>query len=362
MSLLIETDDTLPEGVSERMACDVLALCRNSVRAARARYHFCGPISPYRHRREDTNQPRALTDEEREHILAVLSSEEFCDQPPAQVYHQLLQQGVYLCSISTMHRLLREAKLNGERRHQRPPSQQPIPRLLATGVNQVWTWDIAKLPTKRRGEYLSLYVVMDLYSRYIVAWMLSRKENSALSSQLITEAYDRYGIQPDTLTLHQDRGVPMTAHCYLDLLGELAITASHSRPRVSNDNAMSESQFKTMKYQPDYPRRFDGYEHARQWCEEYVTWYNGSHHHSSIANFTPVQVFNGDYLDIANVKQSALSNAYARHPERFSRGCSIVQMPPSEVYINPVPADADQLTIEKGVNFPTLQRVIEKIS
>ena len=362
MSLLIETNDALPDGVSERMACDVLSLCRNSVRAARARYHFCGPISPHRRRRDDTTQPRALTDDEREHILTVLSSEEFRDQPPAQVYHQLLQQGIYLCSISTMHRLLREAKLNGERRHQRPPSQQPIPRLLATDINQVWTWDIAKLATKRRGEYLSLYVVMDLYSRFIVAWMLSRKENSALSSQLIMEAYDRYGIQPDTLTLHQDRGVPMTAHCYLDLLGELAITASHSRPRVSNDNAMSESQFKTMKYQPDYPRRFDSYEHAMQWCDDYVTWYNDSHHHSSIANFTPSQVFNGDYLSIATVRQSALDDAYARHPERFSHGRPIVHMPPTEVYINPVPADADQMTIEKGVNFPTLQRVIEKVS
>ena len=308
MSLLIETNDALPDGVSERMACDVLSLCRNSVRAARARYHFCGPISPHRRRRDDTTQPRALTDDEREHILTVLSSEEFRDQPPAQVYHQLLQQGIYLCSISTMHRLLREAKLNGERRHQRPPSQQPIPRLLATDINQVWTWDIAKLATKRRGEYLSLYVVMDLYSRFIVAWMLSRKENSALSSQLIMEAYDRYGIQPD------------------------------------------------------YPRCFDSYEHAMQWCDDYVTWYNDSHHHSSIANFTPSQVFNGDYLSIATVRQSALDDAYARHPERFSHGRPIVHMPPTEVYINPVPADADQMTIEKGVNFPTLQRVIEKVS
>ena len=362
MSLLVETDRPLPDGVSERMACDALAICRNSLRAARDRYHFCGPISPHRRQRKEVHQPRALSVEERKHVLTVLSSDEFCDQPPAQVYYTLLQQGIYLCSISTMHRLLREIELNGERRRQRPSSPQPVPRLKATEINQVWTWDIAKLPTKRRGEYLSLYVVMDLYSRFIVAWMLSRKENSALSSQLIMEAYDRYAIQPDRLTIHQDRGVPMTAHCYLDLLGELAITASHSRPRVSNDNAMSESQFKTMKYQPDYPRRFDSYEHAMHWCEDYVDWYNGSHHHSSLANFTPYQVFNGDYLEIANVRQFALNEAYASHPERFSHGCPIVQMPPTEVYINPVPADADQFTIEKGVNFPTLQRVIEKAS
>lgn len=157
------------------------------------------------------------------------------------MYYSLLQQGIYLCSISTMHRLLRAEELNGERRNQRPASKQPVPRLKATAPNQVWSWDIAKLATRKRGEYLSLYVVMDLFSRYIVAWMLSHKENSALSSQLIAEAHERYGIQPDALTLHQDRGTPMTAHCYLDLLGELAVTASHSRPRVSNDNAFSEA-------------------------------------------------------------------------------------------------------------------------
>lgn len=232
------------------------------MRAARARAQFCGPVRPHRQPRRPAPQPRALSEAERTQVVQVLTSEHYQDQPAAQVYYDLLQQGTYLCSVSTMHRLMRTEGLNGKRRQQRPRSAQPIPRLLATAPNQVWTWDIAKLPTQRRGEYLSLYVVMDLFSRHIVAWMLSRKENSALSSQLIEQAYERYGIAPNSLTLHQDRGVPMTAHCYLDLLGELAITASHSRPRVSNDNAMSESQFKTMKYQPDYPRRFDNYGHA----------------------------------------------------------------------------------------------------
>ena len=153
----------------------------------------------------------------------------------------------------------------------------------------------------------------------------------------------------------------MTAHCYLDLLGELAITASHSRPRVSNDNAMSEAQFKTLKYQPDYPRRFDSYDHAMRWCEDYVQWYNHQHHHSSLAGFTPHQVFSGEYQSLAKTKQAALDAMYNRHPERFTRGRPIAQMPPSEVCINPVPEDADQATVEKGVNFPTLKRAIEKI-
>ncbi|MFM5068827.1 transposase [Aeromonas veronii] len=156
--------------------------------------------------------------------------------------------------------------------------------------------------------------------------------------------------------------MPMTAHCYLDLLGELAITASHCRPRVSNDNAMSESQFKTMKYQPDYPCRFENYEHAMRWCEEYVYWYNQYHHHSSLGGFTPHQVFSGEYLNVAKLRQEVLDDVYQSHPERFSKGRPIVGMPPATVCINPVEQDADQVTIEKGVNFPTLQRVIAKIT
>lgn len=356
MNLLLETG--LPQGVSERQACDVLDICRNSLRAARARVGFCGPVSALGRRRHTSRQPRALSAQQRSKVQEILTDDQHCDQPPVQVYHSLLERGVYLCSISTMQRLLRANNLSGERRQQRPANPQPIPRLQATGPNQVWTWDIAKLPTKQRGQYLSLYVVMDLFSRYIVAWMLSRKENSALSSQLIAEAHKRYDIAPDRLTLHQDRGVPMTAHCYLDLLAELSITASHSRPRVSNDNAMSESQFKTMKYQPDYPRRFESYGHAMRWCYDYVRWYNESHHLSNLAGFTPYQVFSAKHSEIATVRQLALDDAYARHPERFTKGRPIVKMPPAAVFINPVPADADQATIEKGVNFPTLQRVI----
>jgi transposase InsO family protein len=358
MNLLSEVQ--LPEGVSERAACDVLDICRNTVRAARARLQCCEPADPCRRSRKTAVQPRALSAGQRAQVLEVLLSEQYQDQPPAQVYYQLLQQGTYLCSISTMHRILRAQSLSGERGGQHAPNPRPIPRLQATAPNQVWTWDITKLLTQKRGQYLSLYVVMDLFSRYIVAWMLSHKENSALSRQLIAEAHDRYDIQADNLTLHQDRGVPMTAHCYLDLLGELAIIPSHSRPRVSNDNAMSESHFKTMKYQPDYPRRFDSYGHAMRWCEDYVQWYNHRHHHSSFAGFTPHQVFSGEYMQIAHVRQAALDTVYALHPERFTKGRPVVRMPPGQVFINPVPPDADQATLDKGVNFPTLRRVIEK--
>ena len=357
MTLLLE-GDFLKE-ISERTACQTLNIPRSSLRLMRTRQHTLGLKSADPIRRKYGKQPRALNDKERSKVLEVLTSERYCDHAPAQVYEHLLQQGTYLCSVSTMHRLLRKKGLNGERRRQRPNNPQQMPRLRATAPQEVWTWDITKLPTKRRGEYLSLYVVMDLFSRYIVAWMLSSKENSALSSHLIAQAYDRYNIQPNSLTLHQDRGVPMTAHCYLDLLGELAITASHSRPRVSNDNPISESQFKTLKYQPDYPRRFDSYDHAMRWCEDYVQWYNHCHHHSSLGGFTPHQVFSGEYQDLAKTKQAALDNIFNHHPERFSKGRPIVKLPPAEAHINPVPEDADQATLEKGVNFPTLKRVIE---
>lgn len=299
-------------------------------------------------------QPRALSEEENARILSVLTSETYCDQPPQEVYHALLESGQYLCSISTMHRLLRKQQLHGDRRAQRVIAPQPVPRLKATRPNEVWTWDITKLPLQARGVYLSLYVVMDLYSRYIVAWMLSSKENSALAQQLMSEAHERYQIS--SLTLHQDRGAPMMANAYLDLLAELSITASHSRPRVSNDNAMSESQFKTMKYQPDYPRRFDGIQHARLWCEDYVDWYNFRHHHSTLNGFTPSQVFTGQHDVLARARQEALDTQYRQHPERFVKGKPLVKMPPTEVYINPVITDDGKIDPIAAVNFPTITK------
>jgi len=351
-------EEPLPPLLSQRMACDALNLNRNTLRHKYKKSQFCGPVKPANRERKKAPQPRALTAAERRAVNIVLTSDAYCNQPPMQVYHDLLQRGQYLCSISTMHRLLRQGQMQGERRAQRAPQSHAIPRLTATRPNEVWTWDITKLATEKRGEYLSLYVVMDLFSRYIVAWMLSRKENSALASQLMQEAADRYSIEANVLTLHQDRGTPMTAHCYLDLLSELAITASHSRPRVSNDNAMSEAQFKTLKYQPDYPRRFQDYDHGQRWCQDYVTWYNSSHHHCSLGGFTPAQVFTGEYTNLATIRQKALDQAYQAHPERFIKGAPKVMLPPEIVSINPIPDDAHRDVIEKGVNFPTLPRAV----
>ncbi len=340
-----------PAGLSLTQACQSLQLNRSSVYARRDR---AANDSPPQRSRQKSVQPRALSAQERATVINTLHSEPYRDQPPAEVYHSLLEQARYLCSVSTMYRLLASVQESGERRNQRPAQHHAIPRLLAAAPNEVWSWDITKLPLVRRGVYLSLYVVLDLFSRFVVAWMISRKENSALARQLMDEATARYGIAPGQLTIHQDRGAPMIASGYLDLLRSLDVTCSHSRPRVSNDNAFSESQFKTQKYQPDYPGRFDHPAHARQWCEDYFDWYNFKHHHSGLAGYTPEQVFTGRHRDVAKDKQRALDERYAHNPERFVKGRPTVPIPPTTVAINPIVPVADGAMGDDRVNFPTL--------
>lgn len=333
-------------------ACRALGLNRSSVYARRQA--LLNPL-PKQTSRKASSQPRALSEPERQAVREILDSERFCDQPPAQVHAALLDEGINLCSVSSMHRVLREAQENGERRLQRPAQHNAIPRLRATRPNEVWTWDITKLATVRRGEYLSLYIVLDLFSRFIVAWMVSRKENSALAQQLMREGMTRYAIAAGQLTIHQDRGSPMIAHGYLDLLAELGATGSHSRPRVSNDNPFSESQFKTLKYQPDYPGQFTGVGHAQQWCEDYVDWYNFTHYHSGLARYTPAQVFTGQHVEIDKDRHDVLQRSYDAHPERFVRGRPKVPALPTEVLINPVIGDDGKIDTTAAVNFPTLR-------
>jgi putative transposase len=340
-----------PDRLPMSTACLSMGLNRSSVYGRRNRTNENLP--PKRCRKASV-QPRALALQERVHAVDTLLSEPYRDQPPAEVYQRLLETGQYLCSVSTMHRLLRGQSLNGERRAQHPAQHHAIPRLLAYAPNEVWSWDITKLPLVKRGIYLSLYVVLDLFSRFVVAWMVSKKENSALARQLMNEAVVRYGIAAGQLTLHQDRGSPMTAHGYLEDMKELDVTCSHSRPRVSNDNPFSESQFKTQKYQPDYPGRFASVSHANDWCEDYFQWYNFKHHHSGLSGFTPEQVFTGRYRAVAEQKQQALDARYQQNPERFVKGRPLVKMPPDYVAINPVSVESDQEAIDDRVNFPTL--------
>jgi putative transposase len=340
-----------PKRLALTRACATLELNRSSVYQRRA-----GLIGTHANSRcrKTAPQPRALTTPERVEVTRTLRSTPYCDQPPAEVYQRLLEQGTVLCSVSTMHRLLRQEGENGERRHQRPAQHHAVPRLTAHQPNDVWTWDITKLPLTTRGIYLSLYAVTDLFSRFIVAWMVSLKENSTLATQLMNEAVRRYAIEPAQLTLHQDRGSPMTAHGYLDDMKQLDITCSHSRPRVSNDNPFSESGFKTLKYQPDYPGKFDTLVHARDWCAQYYHWYNFEHHHSGLSGYTPEQVYTGRYRDIADLKQAALDRRYASNPERFVHGSPRVKRPPQSVSINPLNVDQISQGMSDAVNFPTL--------
>ena len=281
---------------------------------------------------------RRLSDEQRTQLLLVLDSEEFIDQPPREVYATLLSRGEYHCCWRTMYRVLGERGPIRDRRDQRQPRSFAIPRLEAMAPNAVWTWDISKIPTYEQGVFLNLYVVLDLFSRYVVGWMLAAHENSALAKQLFEEAIPRYGIVASTLTVHHDRGAPMTSHTFSNLLADLGVNQSMSRPRVSNDNAFSEAHFRTAKYQPDYPGRFVDIDAARAWFQEFFDWYNEHHHHEGIALFTAGQVFRGEVADIAAIRQQALDVAYATHPERFVKGPPKVALPPAQVLINPADA------------------------
>lgn len=282
--------------------------------------------------------------DERAAVLAVLDSERFIDQPPREVYAKLLSEGMYLCSWRSFYRILHERGPVTERRNHREPRSHAVPRLVAGAPNEVWSWDISKLPTYERGVFLNLYVVLDMFSRYVVAWMVAAHENSALAKQLFGEAVIGYGIDPGTLIVHQDRGAPMTSHGFTQLLSELGIERSYSRPRVSDDNAFSESLFHTVKYQPDYPGRFKDIAHARAWCDDFFRWYNADHHHDGLALFTPQDVFLGHVERIAQRRQQALDQAFKRTPERFVAGPPRVPYPPERVMLNPL--DAAPPTLE----------------
>lgn len=313
-------------------ACDAVGLSR-----ATAYRHLYPKAGPQR-KRGPRKAHRRIPDEERQNILSVLDSDENVDQPPREVYGKLLSAGIYLCSLRTMYRVLAERAPIKDRRNHRTPQRHAVPRLTATAPNQVWSWDVSKLATFVRGTFLNLYVILDMYSRYVVAWMISERENSALAQQLFREAIGRYGIEPKTLTVHQDRGAPMTSHGFAELLGTLGVERTYSRPRVSNDNAFSESLFHTVKYQPDYPGRFKDVHHARRWAGAFFGWYNEKHHHDGLALYTPEQVFKGQVEDILMRRQQALDDAFARNPERFVKGRPIALRPPVRVELNPIDA------------------------
>jgi putative transposase len=272
---------------------------------------------------------------ERQVVLDVLRSRVFVDRSPAQVWATLLDKGVYHCSIRTMYRILVENGEVKERRNQlRHPNYQK-PELLAEAPNQVWSWDITKLRGPVKWFYFHLYVILDIFSRYVVGWMIAHRESAALAKRLISETCRKQGVTRDQLTIHADRGASMRSKTVALLLSDLGVLKTHSRPHVSNDNPYSESQFKTMKYCPQFPDRFGCIQDARGFCGEFFNYYNNDHHHSGIGLLTPATVHYGKAEQVVAMRQETLLAAYRAHPERFVRRPPQPPALPRQAWINP---------------------------
>jgi putative transposase len=321
----------LSESVGTVQACNALCLPRSSYYR-----HFSmkEPVDSCAAAREAS--PRALSPDERETVLETLCSPRFVDKSPAQVFAALLDEDdKYLCSIRTMYRILKENGEVMERRNQLRHPNYSKPELLATRPNEVWSWDITKLKGPVKWTYYYLYVILDIFSRYVVGWMVAHRESAELAKRLILETCRNQGIERDTLTIHADRGSSMKSKSVAFLLSDLGITKTHSRPHVSNDNPYSESHFKTMKYQPLFPERFGSMEDSRAFCCEFFPFYNNEHYHSGIGLMTPASVHYGFAEEIREKRQRTLKAAYEKHPERFVRKMPEPPVIPGKVWINP---------------------------
>lgn len=309
-----------------KSACDVLNVPRSQIYRQRQ-----PKVEPTPRR----TPAHALSSDERAHVRETLNSERFMDQAPRQVYAALLDEGRYLCHWRTMYRIL---SAHGEVCERRLIRRHPVyqkPELLAEHPNEVWSWDITALRGAHKWEQYPLYTVLDIFSRYVVGWMIAERESSDLARQLVAETARKQGIQPDQLTLHADNGGPMKGKPLSQLLVDLGIIKSHSRPHTSDDNPFSEAQFKTMKYRPDYPDRFTSIEAARTWARAFFAWYNNQHYHSGLNLMTPVSVHYGEAKAVQRQRQCVMTAAYQARPARFRAGAPVVNGAPVAVYINP---------------------------
>ena len=309
-------------------ACAALSLPRATY------YRRVKPVAP----RPAAARPRplrALGDRERREVLAVLHREQFVDKAPAEAHAMLLDEGRYFCSVRTMYRILEEEKEVRERRDQLRHPRYRKPELLATAPNQVWSWDITKLLGPVKWTYYYLYVILDIFSRYAVGWLLAERESAGLARRLIAETCARQGIEKSQLTIHADRGSAMKSLPVAQLLADLGVTKSHSRPHVSDDNPYSESQFKTMKYRPEFPERFGSSRDARAFCRTFFDWYNLEHRHSGIGYLTPEMVQYGHAKKVLERRQIVLTAAFENHPERFVNKPPRPATLPNAVWINP---------------------------
>ena len=339
-----EAIDALAQHIPVSRACEVLGFPRSSL---------------YRQRQDKVTETptlrrtpaRALSSEERRQVRDLLNSERFTDQSPYEVYATLLDEGVYHCSIRTMYRLLADYDEVQERRNQLRHPAYTKPELLATGPNQLWSWDITKLRGPVTWQYYYLYVILDVYSRYVVGWLLAEYESADLAQQLIAESCRKQAIAREQLTLHADRGAAMIAKSLARFLSDLGVDKSHSRPHTPDDNPYSEAQFKTMKYRPDYPQRFDSKDQALAWARAFFPWYNQEHHHLALGLLTPAMVHLGQTQTVLAQRQATLDQAYAQHPERFVRGAPATAPLPTAVWINP-PTSVESVVPTHGTSSP----------
>ena len=329
---MIATVEETAHKMPVTVACQALEFPRSSLYRSRK-------PRPKKARQSRPTPPRALSQVEKAKVHEVLNSERFQDQAPHQVYGRLLDEGTYLCSISTMYRLLRQHDQVQERRNQRQHPNNTRPELLTTKPNQLWSWDITKLRGPVNWSYFYLYVILDIFSRYITGWLIAESESAELAKQLIAESCRKQHIGRDQLTLHADRGPAMIAKSMAQLLIDLNVAKSHSRPYTPDDNAFSEAQFKTMKYRPDYPGRFDSLTEARTWVQSFFDWYNNNHRHSSLGLMTPVTVHYGRAKALTAQRQVTLQAAYEHHPERFVKGLPKPPALHTAVWINPPKSD-----------------------
>ena len=319
---------TLSQDVGKKAACAALAVPRATF------YRHMSPGSP----QEEKVRPApvlALTTQERDTVIDILYSERFQDKAPRQVYATLLDEGRYHCSVRTMYRILTDehGNVKERRRHVQRPSYEK-PELLATDPNQIWSWDITKLKGPVKWTYFYLYVILDIFSRYVVGWMVAHREQNALARTLIEETCLKQHIKPGQLTIHADRGSSMTSKTVAHLLSDLGVTKTHSRPHVSDDNPFSESQFKTLKYCPAFPDRFGSIQDSRSFCQGFFGWYNKEHYHSALGLMTPESVHYGVAENIIAARSMVLAEAYERHPNRFKGRMPKHPALPQAVWIN----------------------------
>jgi len=328
---MIQAVETLAPTLGIVTACESVGLARGSYYRARA------PLTPILPRPVSERLPsqRALTLMEKMTVRDVLNSERFQDQAPREVYATLLDEERYLCSWRTMYRVLAENQPALERRNQLRHPAYAKPELLATRPNQLWSWDITKLRGPATWTSYSLYVILDVYSRCVVGWLIAEHESEHLAQELLLETCTKQGIEPGQLTIHADNGRAMVSKSVAQLLIDLDVVKSHSRPHVSDDNPYSEAHFKTLKYRPDYPERFGCLADARAWAHAFFTWYNQEHHHTSLGLLTPAVVHSGQAECVRERRQRVLQVAYGAHPERFVKGTPKPAALPEAVWINP---------------------------